>query len=156
MVSLLGGTRKESKLAVQAHLKKLRTTNPAAAAEFEKAWDLSQKICPEIPSFLGTCEKGGRLARVYSTRGVSALALSHHHLPHPSTFLRIPHDVGGSGQGFTDATWMHDDASIRLTDDLAVLYVHEDGSCVFDHAPEVLGLTLTSPDGGPGSKEKKS
>lgn len=145
MVALLGGTREEGEKAAKAHLTRLRETSPSSASEFEKAWDLAQKMCPKSPTFLGTCQKGDRVAKVYSVQGVSAIALSEQHVPRPSISLRIPHGIAGNGNGFTDAVWMHDDASIRLTDDLAVLYVYEDGSCVFDHPPEVLGLELTSP-----------
>lgn len=142
LVALMGSTRAQAEQAAQAHLAHLQDTDPVAAQAFGKAWARAQGLCPPTPVLLGTCNRGGRVAKVYQTQGVDALVLRNHDVAAGGVFLRVNHDPEGNGRRFTDYRWTQDDPSVRLTDELGVLYVYDDGTTQFDHAPDVLGLDL--------------
>lgn len=150
LVALMGSSRKEAQDAAQAHRAHLEDTDPAAAAAFAQAWSRAQAQCPPTPTLLGACQRGSRTALVYRTHGVDALVLSSAHVGE-GVFLRIAHDIEGRGRTFTDYRWHHDDPSVRLVDELSVLYVYDDGTASFDHAPQVLGLELVPAPSRPAS-----
>lgn len=107
------------------------------AQDFARGLEQALAEIPAHPAYLGRYPHGRSSARVFSARGLTALALAG---PGAAMTLRVPHDPDGQGRAFTDYRWHHDDASVRIDDDLAALYVRDDGVCIFDHAPQVLGL----------------
>jgi hypothetical protein len=146
LASLLDGDLPAAELAFEAHLRSLAAAGIQTAG-LRSGWESmlslkdSQNPISEL-EFIGNFRYGRHAAKVYKANNVAGLVLP---LMTNDLVIRLrdPHgdDNATDHMGFSDYNWVHDDASIIVKDELAAFYVLDNGRKIFDHSPEVLGLT---------------